>query len=163
MRALFRLFRWMLALPFRFLGHRYVRIAGVLIITTGFLAYRPMDPAFYGACGGFLVLSLLARPLGRWITPKQRKTLVLPAKPARPAPKLVKPAPPPPPPRLPEGPRRPAPSPATLAVSPFIIGHAPDEAEMRSLLPAQLQRLIASAETTGICPSMILIGYLSNI
>ena len=121
----------------------------MLIITAGFLAYRPMDPAFYGACGSFLALSLLARPLGRWITPKRRKTLVLPTKPARPA---TKPAPPasPPPHRLPEGPRRPAPSPATLAIPPYIIGHAPDEAEMRSLLPAQLQRLIASAKIADI-------------
>lgn len=151
MRALFRLFRWLLALPFRFLGHRYVRIGGVLIITAGFLAYRPMDPAFYGACGSFLVLSLLARPLGRWITPKRRKTLVLPTKPARTAPKPVKPAPLPPPPRFPEGPRRPAPSPATLAVLPFVVGDALDEAEMRARLPSQLQRLLASAETGITC------------
>lgn len=147
MRALFRLFRWMLALPFRFLGHRYVRIAGVLIITAGFLAYRPMDPAFYGACGSFLALSLLARPLGRWITPKRKKP-VLPAAPARPVPKQVPPAPPSPsPPRLPEGLRRPMPSPAILAVSPFTVGDALDEAEMRLQLPVQLQRLLASADT----------------
>ena len=38
-----------------------------LAITAGFLAARPTDPAFYGVCGGFLLLSFLARPLGRWL------------------------------------------------------------------------------------------------
>lgn len=151
MRALFRLLRWLLALPFRFLGHRYVRIGGMLFITAGFLAYRPMDPAFYGACGSFLVLSLLARPLGRWITPKRRKTLVLPAKPARTAPMPVEPVPAPSsPPPLPESPRRPVPSMAALAVSPFVVRDALDESEMQSRLPLQLQRLIVSAKKETI-------------
>lgn len=145
MRTLVRLLRWILAAPLRVIGNRHVRIAGVLAITAAFLASRPTDPAFYGVCGGFLVISILARPLGRWITPKpQRRVAVLPAAPSRPAPVQAAPSPPPPalPPLLPDGPQRPLPSPVVIAVSAPMAFRSPNEREIRVALPARLQQLL---------------------
>lgn len=152
MRALLRLLRWLLAAPLRFLGHRYVRIGGVLAITAAFLAYRPMDPAFYGVCGGFLALSVLARPLGRWIAPKPGpKTVAMPALSPRPSIQAV--AAPEPPPRPaarpfePQAPRRPLPS--LAAVAPTAAFRSPTEQDIRARLPAQLQALLAGSQPTS--------------
>ena len=146
MGSLFRLLRWLLALPLRILGHRYVRIGGVLAITAAFLAARPTDPAFYVVCGGFLVLSILARPLGRWLTPKPRQRLpALPPAPSRPAPQatVLPPAPPPlPAPPVPSGRKRPYPSPVMVAVPTPM--RAPDEQEILARLSPRLQQLLAA-------------------
>ena len=147
MVTLFRLMRWLLALPLRILGHRYVRIGGVLAITAAFLAARPTDPAFYGVCGGFLALSILARPLGRWLTPKpRRRPPTLPTAPSRPAPAAAilpqATPPPPPPPLVPQGPKRPFPSPVMVAVSARL--RAPDEHDIRAGLSPRLQQLLTA-------------------
>ena len=154
MRTLIRLLRWLLAAPLRFLGHRYVRIGGVLGITALFLAYRPMDPAFYGVCGGFLILSVLARPLGRWIAPKARpKTVAMPALSPRPPSAPRQPPEPPPPaaplPIAPSAPRRPAPALVTIMVAPADPYRSPDEAAIRVRLPVQLQALLAGSQPTS--------------
>lgn len=147
MRALFRLLRWVLAVPLRILGHRYTLILGLIGITAGFLANRPTDPAFYGVCGGFIALSLLACVLGRWIMPKpRRKKPVLPTAPSRPdpAPAFTPQPEPAPPPLLPEGPPRPASATVRAAVPSSLVMRSPDEGEIRSRLPARLQQLLAS-------------------
>ena len=147
MGTLFRLLRWLLALPLRILGHRAIRIGGVLAITAAFLAARPTDPAFYGVCGGFLALSILARPLGRWLTPKpRRRPPTLPTAPSRPAPAAAilpqATPPPPPPPLVPQGPKRPFPSPVMVAVSAWL--RAPDEHDIRAGLSLHLQQLLTA-------------------
>lgn len=146
MGSLFRLLRWLIALPLRILGHRYVRIGGLLAITAAFLIFDPMDPIFYGVCGGFLVLSILAQPLGRWMTPKPgRRSPALPTAPSRPAPAvtvLPQQAPPPPPPAVPPERKRPDPSPVMVAVP--VRMHAPDEQEIRTRLSPRLQQLLAA-------------------
>lgn len=146
MRALLRLLRWLLALPLRILGNGAVRIGGLLAITAAFLAWRPMDPAFYGVSGGFLAISVLARPLGRLLTPKPRpKQAPMPPllpRAAAPAEQVVTP-PPPPRPAVPFSSRRPMPSLVALAVPPADPHLAPDEAAIRARLPAQLQALLS--------------------
>lgn len=144
--------RWLIAAPLRLIGHRYVRIGGLLAITGLFLAYQPTNPAFYGVFGGFLVLSLLARPIGRLIAPKTpRKAATLPSVP-EPAPRPRQPAfaPPSPPPapaaqHMMQGPRRPLPSPVMVAVPASAASRSPDEASIRARLAPQLQQLLASA------------------
>lgn len=154
MRMLIRVLRWLLAAPLRFLGHRYVRIGGLLGITVLFLAYRPMDPAFYGVCGGFLAISILARPLGRWITPKPLpKTVAIPALSPQPA-ATPQPAKPPPPatpvPLAPSAPQRPLPELVAIVVASADPRRSPDEAAIRARLPVQLQTLLAGSQpTTG--------------
>lgn len=146
LRLLFWLLRWLLALPLRFLGHRYVRIGGVLAITAGFLAARPTDPAFYGVCGGFLLLSFLARPLGRWLTPRRRPP-ALPSGPSQRFEASELDLPPPSPAVLPDRPPRPAPE--LVAVYSINPSRSPGEREIRARLPTRLQALLSASPSAS--------------
>lgn len=147
-RTLWRGGRWTVALPFRLVGQRHVRLLVCLGILALFLFVAPMDAAFYPVFFGWLALSMLSRPLGRWITPKPLP-LVMPKGPSHPPPmQAVSPAPAPPPdPSLPREPDRPSPARVQVALPPQFGMLSPDEMEIRRRLSPKLQALLTTGGT----------------